>query len=845
DPKGSLRLEGQVIDADEHPVGGATVVLGSNPPRTATTETDGGFAFDGLVGRSYALIARAPSGVAGPVTAKLTGKSDPVVLRLRPAGKLTVTVTADGKPIDATVELRGLDEQRETARGGVATFNPVAAGGYQIAAWAEGKARAFAWVQVGAGDAEAKLSLVAGAAVSGRVLDDKGAPVAGARVRYAGASDWTQQSNDRLDAAMSGGDGSFAFDALPAGTFRFIATHGDLAPGTSALVTLDGRTARDNVTIQMALGAVVRGRVVDGSKNPLASARVRVGVASARMIAEGPRQAFTDAKGAFEIKGVPRKPMSAVALHESGSSQTMPVDTTNGDAEVTLVVDVTGSIAGIVVDPQGNPMEGVQVSAGPNLDSARGEVAITQWRLRGFPQELTDAGGKFTLTGLAPGDYTVTAAPAASAGRNRRNFGEGTPAKTGDTNLRIVLPPEGAVKGRVAFADGTAPQQFSVSVGMSGQSFGTDGAFVIDALPPQKYEITVRGPSFQTRVVETTVESSKTVDLGTVTVVKGRIISGVVLADGQPVAGAKVSAGRMMFGNGTQSNQPMGPMGANTKSDTTDERGAFSLSGFPDGDLTIVAEHDTIGRSRALRLPTVMPGQTELTLTLEKFGSLSGVLRSEGKPSEGVFVSVQSTTSPGAIFGVATGPDGAYRYDRLAPDTYKVSAMGGGMPMRGMRFYSKQVDVPPGREVHVDLAVEEGAITLEMTAVPKAGTLGVVTGRIVSGTLTARTLNELDLRMAAAGPGTSAMTAAPPGRPLAFQNLVAGTYTACAVPFPVEVKEMMAVMGYAERHGDSLLAFCKTVTVAAAPATQSLSVQVELPPFISDAPPGGGSGSGG
>src|SRR4051812_8392924 len=40
DPKGALRLEGQVVDADDHPVKGAIVVLSSNPPRTDTTEED-------------------------------------------------------------------------------------------------------------------------------------------------------------------------------------------------------------------------------------------------------------------------------------------------------------------------------------------------------------------------------------------------------------------------------------------------------------------------------------------------------------------------------------------------------------------------------------------------------------------------------------------------------------------------------------------------------------------------------------------------------------------------------------------------------------------------------------
>src|ERR1700733_10256636 len=93
DPRGALRLEGQVVDVDDHPVAGATVVLSSNPPRTATTEADGGFAFDALVARPYTLVARAAHGVAGPVTARLNAKSDPIVLHLRPAAKVTTTVS--------------------------------------------------------------------------------------------------------------------------------------------------------------------------------------------------------------------------------------------------------------------------------------------------------------------------------------------------------------------------------------------------------------------------------------------------------------------------------------------------------------------------------------------------------------------------------------------------------------------------------------------------------------------------------------------------------------------------------------------------------------------------------
>lgn len=845
DPKGTLRLEGQVIDRDEHPVAGATVVLDAHPPRTATTETDGSFAFEGLVGRPYTLIARGAGGAAGPVTARLTERSEPVILKLRAAGKLTVEVVgSDGKPVDgATVELRGIDDRRATVKGKTAVFELVVPGAYQIAAWADGMARTFQWTQIAAGDSDAKLVLRAGAPVRGRVVDDRGTGVANARVRYSGASDWSQQSSDRHDAAVTAADGTFAFDALPPGSFRFIANHPERAPGASAIVTLDGKSAREGIVITLGAGATVSGRVVDSQGNKVASARVRIGeVTSPRtMRFDPPRQAYTNAEGVFEIKGLAKKPLQAVALHETGSSQTATVDASGGDVrDVTLTIDLNGTIAGTVVDPTGQPIEGAQVTAGPNFRDNRTPIDFSQWRLRGFPEELTDAAGKFTLTGLAPGQYQITAVPAQSGGRGR--FRDGVTASPGDTNVKIVLSPEGAVRGRVAFADGTAPAMFTVGVQMGQQAFGTgDGAFTLDGLAPQTYELTVRGPSFQTRAFEVTVEPGKTADAGTITVVKGRSIAGTVVADGQPVAGATVFAGRVVFGNGTSNAAPFNPMSQGTKQDTTDANGAFSLSGFNEGDITIVAEQDQIGRSKALRLPTVMPGQTELVLQLEKFGSLSGIVRQGGKPIEGTFVTCQSTTTPGALYSVASGPDGSYRFDRLAPDVYKVSAMLG-MPMTGMRFYSKQIEVPSGKQVTLDLAVEPGTITLDVTLAGRNAKVGVAQTWLASVPVTAHTLNELSLELAAAGPSASQLVIVRNGEPARFADISAGAYTVCAVPYPAEVKGM-AAMGYAERHADSMLAFCKPLTVAQSPASQAAQVEVDLPPFVPDST-GSGSGSG-
>lgn len=843
DPRGSLRLEGQVVGPGDAPVAGATVVLSAKPLRTTVSEADGGFSFDGLIGRPYTLIARAgTAGIAGPITARLSSQSDPVILKLRPGAQLVVAVAdTAGKSIDgATLELRGIDETRATAKAGKATFAGVVPGSYQLAAWSDRHARSLQWIQITPGGNDAQVTLAAGAAARGRVLDDNGSPVAGARVVYSGASDWSQQANDQLDAVTTAADGAFSFDAMPAGSFRFVASHSELATGTSALVTLDGKTERSGIVVSLSAGAVVRGKVVDASNQPVASARVRISTNGRSMFAAPARQAFTDANGGFEVKALPRAQLLAVALHESAASQSVAIDTSAGTPPaVTLMLDVTGTIAGVVVDANGQPVEGVQVSAGPNFRDSRDDIDMAQWRLRGFPQELTDASGAFKLGGLAPGNYIVTARPAHAAARARRSSSEGVAAKTGQTELRLVLLPEGAVKGKVAYPDGTPPSAFSIAVGMDQQSFLGDGEFLIDALAPQSYQLTVRGAGFETRSRDVKIESGKTVDLGTITVQRGRSLAGVVVADGRPVANATVFAGRMIFGSGTAASAPMGPMGASTQQATTGEDGRFTMSGFSAADLSIVAEHADRGRSKALRLPPELPGQTELTLELQPFGSVTGMLRQGGKPAEGVLVACQSTTTPGAIFTVASGPDGAYRFDKLAPDVYKISATLG-MPMIGMKFYSKQIAVPPGQQVTIDLAVEPGAVALTVIAKPRTGALGVANVWLTSGTLAAKNARELGLQLAAMGPSASQWIIVRNGEPAVFKEVTAGSYTACAVPMPLEVKGM-AAMGYQDRHGDTLPSYCKAIAVQGA-APQTTVIAVEIPTLEPE--PGDGSGSG-
>ncbi len=59
DPRGTLRLEGVVLDEAERGVAGARVALDASPPVVVETESDGSFVFEGLIARDYRVEATA------------------------------------------------------------------------------------------------------------------------------------------------------------------------------------------------------------------------------------------------------------------------------------------------------------------------------------------------------------------------------------------------------------------------------------------------------------------------------------------------------------------------------------------------------------------------------------------------------------------------------------------------------------------------------------------------------------------------------------------------------------------------------------------------------------------
>ncbi|MGE3545381.1 MAG: sigma-70 family RNA polymerase sigma factor [Kofleriaceae bacterium] len=453
DPAGALRLEGQVIGADEKPVAGAIVAIDTNPLRTVTSATDGSFVFDHLMGRDYKLEARADDGYAGPAYLRLAEDTEPVILRLGPGASITVEVRdADsGAPIaGAEVELRStLSWTAATGDDGIARLNGVGGSGFDMSlkVAARGYAPELRRVSPSPGDDRRELmTLHHGASVNGRAITIDGKPIASARVLAVSTSEPFPLTDPRRDGVITRNNGEWSVASVAAGSYRFVLSHPDYEPATTAPVVVDGATPRSGIEIRAAAGGEVRGTVTSASGEPVVAADVRF-VASGGVIWRTARQAFSDADGNYVLRGLPRRRAQLVATHASGASDLVAIDLTDAArTTANLMLSIDGAIDGTVVTSSGEPVPEAQVMAEP--DWSGNFTERERWGVRGDQYRIADAGGKFHIGGLPTGSYRVRAArPGTSESMLWTQVGQVVPTNT--TGLMLIVSSPSTLAGRV------------------------------------------------------------------------------------------------------------------------------------------------------------------------------------------------------------------------------------------------------------------------------------------------------------------------------------------------------------------------------------------------------------
>ncbi|MCI0634838.1 MAG: carboxypeptidase-like regulatory domain-containing protein, partial [Actinobacteria bacterium] len=529
DDAGPHRLEGQVIDAAEQPVGGVSVGLDTKPPRVTQTEADGSFVFEGLAERTYRVGASKDDHRADAVAVRVGPAGEPVTLRLRRGNAMLVRVQDEREaPIaGARVLRRGLIvRDQRTGADGTTLLRALGSAWERIEVTADGYAPGFigaAMPPMSEVAIERVVTLYTGASVRGVVRDPEGAPVAGARISI---------GNSELHVT-SGADGGWVMPAVRAGTHTFVARADGFAPGSSAQ-ELDGETPRDGVDIALQRGLTISGRVVDEDGTAVGGAKLSVAIGFARF------DAWADDVGEFKLTGLRDGVHELAAFHGDRASNAIEADASEQPAEVELVV-IDSTIRGVVVDDIGEPVPDADIWA------MRGNVDSN---LRGEDDAVTDSAGRFVLGPLVIGDYEVNAIY--PGGDERRLLGPMVSARTGQEDVRVVLPRRASIRGRV-IRGGTAVSSFVASIDdfhradyRDASVFArADGSFELENVPPGKYHLAFAGESFARHIIsDLRVETGEVLDLGAIEVAAGRTIRGrVLVGEREPVEGALVQIG--------------------------------------------------------------------------------------------------------------------------------------------------------------------------------------------------------------------------------------------------------------------------------------------------------------
>ncbi|MBW9110595.1 carboxypeptidase-like regulatory domain-containing protein [Microbacterium ureisolvens] len=271
-------------------------------------------------------------------------------------------------------------------------------------------------VASGAAVTDVDAVLGVGAAISGAVTDEAGAPIAGVSVRAIdemgrwASSGFTNAAGVYRLAGLR--TGSYLLEFAPALLSTAFAGEwwenaASRAQATSVSVAAGAEVSGYDAVLSLA-GAVA-GTVTDSNGTPASGVIVSVYHAQTSGAGEWAGSAMTDETGAYRVGGLPAGEFK-VAFSSSGSllsewfddaayadtATTVSIGagaTATADAELTIGATVTG----VVTDQAGEPVAGVEVWARPV--STGGPIYASG--------ASTSSDGAYTLAGLAPGDYRV------------------------------------------------------------------------------------------------------------------------------------------------------------------------------------------------------------------------------------------------------------------------------------------------------------------------------------------------------------------------------------------------------------------------------------------------------
>ncbi len=565
--------------------------------------------------------------------------------------------------------------------------------------------------------------------LAGRVVDDDGEPIAGARIRLAAMEPIDEGGDEAQKTLSSDVAGGFRLEGLGEGPFLLVAN----AEGRRAEVLRDLRPGADDLEIVLSAQSGIAGRVLDAETGaPVARFSVEAaGVGRFNRSRRLPRS-FESEDGSFEISDLEGgQYVRAFTAEGFVPERVEPFwvrdSVMSRDVEVRLRSGL--AVQGTVVDEDsGTPVAG----AGVHHNSAD-----NPWLLgRG---EETESDGSFAIEGVTRGARLVVRHEEYVDVETEPLGLSGEKALSG---LVIRLSRGGAVDGYARSEDGStyeggrAVAHTEVFRPVSGvqllKSAEVDrsGYFLIRGLEPGRYRVEVRPPSTsavdkgerrrRTLHAEAVVEARRTtrVEFGT-REPEGCTVRGRVFRGGEAVVGARVEIRRERAGSAPRREW------ASDASDETGKDGSYEIRKVPAGEANLRVSKEGAGLSEAGWWSIQIPASGVVVFDAHLAGGeiRGSVTRaSDGLPVAGAQVGVWKEEEPnrGTVPGgwVRTDDDGTYRVRGLGAAAYRVSvdaALYPGDPRTKDPLLAslapqsrRRVQLAPDEVVAVDFALEAG-----------------------------------------------------------------------------------------------------------------------------------------
>ncbi|MBK7860732.1 MAG: carboxypeptidase regulatory-like domain-containing protein [Archangiaceae bacterium] len=377
-----------VVDADEKPVRGARVTVLDRERGTVRDLTSDDRGQVELVTGADAmlwLLAEAPGYLPTVMHDLYLGNSDdseegtlPTV-RLERPHRLRVETRLSGQLVDAKVELTGgAHPHRLTAKGGVALFEQLASGSFEVSASYEKYVSPRQAVELDEDEKVVRVDLRPAARLSVGVVNERGEPISDARVTVDGYGNSDTQDTDESGALV-------VFENLAEGSYQ---VHVEKAGRRDAQRRVDVHAGDNHLEVALEAASMLAGKVVDAEGKPVPGATVEL----VSQIHEASATTTSD-EGTFELQ-VDEPGTYRVRAKEPQLGQVV-AQVTAPDEQVVLKLEPLARIE-VHVLAEHNPLRGTYVSVfGVGAASDDSGTAVT------------DDHGVAKLAGLRGGEYLV------------------------------------------------------------------------------------------------------------------------------------------------------------------------------------------------------------------------------------------------------------------------------------------------------------------------------------------------------------------------------------------------------------------------------------------------------